>query len=237
MAALPNCPLDPNTFLQLALLMGLSHLEAIENHVSTDNCPHPPLKELVFDGRIKGTTPLLLACHYGEFESVKRIVESWGVDVRTAATYYLLPPPLLHGLGMKIESATPLFVAAFQGHSKIVRYLLQKGADVTVKTSNKALREFDGLTPLYGAVSEHKMLPHRLEPLDKQRAERNAIICSLLEFGADISASNQPLWTSRLCGVNTTITLINHGMDLKKRIPTWGGTVLHHWASSPHDFA
>lgn len=43
---------------------------------------YSPLKEMVFDGRIKETTPLLLACQYGEFKSVKQIVEFWGVDDR-----------------------------------------------------------------------------------------------------------------------------------------------------------
>jgi len=32
------------------------------------------------------------------------------------------------------------------------------------------------------------------------------------------------------------MTLINHGMDLKQRDPSSGRTVLHHWASPPHDF-
>ncbi len=166
----PNCPLDPNRafmFRRTAPPMGLSHLHLIENHVSTNdvvNCPHPPLNELTFDGFIKGATPLLLAIHHGEFESVKRIVESWGVDVRSAAPYYYHRPSSTQMV--KIESVTPLFVAAFQGRSKIVRYLLDKGADVNAKTSNEAEPKYDGLTPLNGAVSEHWMPPHHRCPID-----------------------------------------------------------------------
>jgi len=241
MAGFENCPLDPNTILQLALPMGLSHLEAIENHVSTDNCPHPPLKEFVFHGHnvhLKGTTPLLLACHYGELESVKRIVESWGAEINAAAPYYPLPsltPTEFHG---KLDiRATPLFAAAFQGHSRVVRYLLEKGADVTAKTSSKFKREFNGLTPLYGALSHHFMFPRRNDPLDKQQKERNAIVISLLEFGADLSATYKPSWMmGRLCGVDATVTIINHGVDLKQHERFSGETVLHHWASLPYDF-
>jgi len=153
--------------------------------------------------------------------------------VRTAATYYPQPSRAKIGLLRKIERATPLFVAAFLGHSKIVRFLLEKGADVTAKTSNKAQIEFDGLTALNGAVLENGMLTHRLDTLDKQLAVKNAIVLSLLEFGADFSASNTLLWMNQLCYIDTDMTLINHFLDLKQRDPTSGRTVLHHWTILP----
>jgi len=194
-------------------------------------CPHPPLKKFIFDGCIKGTTPLLLACHYGNLESVQHIIERWGVKVKnakkTAATYYLNPGSCQSS--KKIESATPLFVAAFQGHSKVVQYLLEKGADVTVKTSNKANpAEYDGLTPLDGAVSGRCWTP-------LLRAERNAILLSLSEFGADLSASHKPIWLNGFISVETTMALINHGLDLKQQDPSSGKTIFHHWVSLPNE--
>jgi len=87
----PQCPLGLQAFRTLKKPMSLQHLAAIEEHVAANcpDCPHPPLKDIFFkDDSIKGTTPLLMACHYGELASVKRIVESWGVDVNLAAAYY-----------------------------------------------------------------------------------------------------------------------------------------------------
>ena len=147
MAAPPNCPLDPTIFLQWPRPMGNEHLQAIESHLLSGNCQqaHPSLKELVFDGPFTGTTPLLFACNFGELHSVKHIVESWGADFQAPATYYLAPTSSIH--------ATPLFVAALRGHDKIVRFLLEKGAKANVKTSSGNIPEFDGLSPLDGAVS------------------------------------------------------------------------------------
>ncbi len=61
---------------------------------------------------------------------------------------------------IEISKASPLFVAAVHGHNHIVRYLLEKGAEVSIKTWNaeteKGIYAFKGLTaltPLYGAVS------------------------------------------------------------------------------------
>ncbi len=83
--------LGRQAFLSLKRPMGLQRLPEIVEHIAANNpnCPHPPLKELVFDiNSIKGSTPLLLASHCNELDSVKRIVESWGVDVNQSC--YLL---------------------------------------------------------------------------------------------------------------------------------------------------
>jgi len=40
---------------------------------------------------------------------------------------------------------------------------------------------------------------------------------------------------NNLCSVDTTIALINHGMDLKRRDTYYGMTVLHYWASPYRD--
>ena len=100
----------------------LDRLNAIEDHVSTcKSCPHPPLNQFVFG---EGSTPLLLACHFGKLVSVKHMIESWQVDVQASSTYYLHPTSLTNFTA--IEKASPLFVAAYRGHSRVVRYLLEQ---------------------------------------------------------------------------------------------------------------
>jgi len=215
------------------MILKLHHLKEIEDHVATSNCPHPPLKFLkIDDDRHPGTTPLILACQLGELDAVKRIVEFWGVDVCVSAKYFfnlnLTTKP--HDA---IESATPLFVAAHHGHIQIVRYLLDKGADVSAKTSNQAFLEYDGLSPLYGAVWDSPLMNPVQVPIAQLRRERSAIVRCLLEFdpnpAADsfISSGGRPIWLNKLCGADSLIELINHGLDLKLRNPPTGETLLH----------
>ena len=159
------------------------HLKAIEDHVATNNCPHPPLKYVkIDDDWYTGTTPLILACQYGELNAVKRIVECWGVDVQASAKYFfnLTCTTRPHNF---IESATPLFVAALHGHEQIVSYLLEKGADVAVKTSSQGFLEYDGLSPLYGAVWDSPLINFLEVPsFTELRRERSDIVRCLLEF-------------------------------------------------------
>jgi len=214
--------------------MNFARVQEIENHISSSSCIHPPLKSIVYHGNLEGSTPLIQACHYGELDVVKHIVECWGVDVRAAATYYLEGP----GPEWKIDSATPLFVASFSGHSKIVRYLLEKGAPVNVRTACTTDPNYDGLYPLYGAVCNNWMSQHRKRQSSREKhAESSAIVHSLLEFGADVASASFrpsdgfPIWREQFCGVDAAAALINHGLDLAMRSPYRGQTVLHYYAS------
>jgi len=228
-----DCNLVCNKFLKSVLSMKLQNLKEIEDHFSTSDCPHPlDLKDFTFDGyTASGTTPLILASQYGELDSVKHLVETWGVDVRTSAKYY--SDPTQPGSCMiQIKKATPLFVVAFYGHNHIVRYLLEKGADVSVRTSKaNAFPEYDGLTPLYGAVSKRHSYSR---PLLEQQEVRHSVVLSLLEFGANLItdpfrlSDGQPMWMERMCGVNTTTTLVNHDLNVKQSDPNSGLTILHH---------
>lgn len=227
------CPLGSKNLRNL-VPMDLDQLHEIERHISAKQCPHSLLNELVFEGMLEGTTPLIMACQNGRFEAVRHIVENWGVSVGAAATYYFYPfDKHRQGPMYTIHTATPLFVAASNGRVKIVRYLIEKLADVFVKTSNEANRDFDGLTPLYGALCEFSF--HRL-PLLKKCDERNAIIHHLMDFGADpsaiLSTNSFPVWRQSLGRASTITELINRGMDLQLQ-DKWGGTVLHFWAGVP----
>jgi len=230
-----QCPL---AFRNSEHPMGLQRLMEIEEHVAANSpdCPHPPLKDLVFDDNsINGSTPLLMACHFNELDSVKRIVESWGVNVNQAAAYYFRPrfrprfrpytdPPKV----ADIDKATPLFVAAYMGHLDIVRYLVVKaGADVSAKTVSR-VAEYDGLSPLYGAVWE------KLGLCTEYREERSAIVRLLLESGADPSvdtirpSDGNPLWLTPCSygGYDVIIALVKHGMSVNQCGPYKDGVSL-----------
>jgi len=231
--ALQHCPLDDSE-----LPMKLDYLKEIEDHVLTSGCPHHSsgLKHFIFAGcgSRAGTTPLILACQQGKLDSVKYLVETWGVNVCTPATYYSYPTR--NSMSVK---ATPLFVAAFHGYNSIVRYLLERGAQVSVKTSNaNGYSELNGLTPLYGAVSNWHSDSRR--PLHEQQEERSDVVRSLLEFGADPNADcyrpydGRPMWLQVMCGIGAVTALIHYGLDFNR--PQTREPLLHHLARLPCGF-
>jgi len=205
------------------------------------DCPHPPLKELIFKGSLIGSTPLILACHCGDFDSVKRIIEHWGAEVNEAAIYLTNPVfpvdfYLLQEYYIKIETATPLFIAASNGHTKIVRYLIEKRADVSARTRSRIMKCYDGLTPLYGAVCELCTVENNLIYKNRMKEESASIVRLLLESGADASllssrpSDGSPIWMKIQCRADVITELINHDMDLKQCDQFTKGTVLHYWA-------
>ena len=115
-----QCPLDPEVIFPVDDCHDF--IMEIETHAValTDCCQHLPLKERFFKGVLEGSTPLVLACHYGDFDSVERIIKCWEADVNQASVYYVNPAALnsrrKHSL--KFKKATPLFVAASNGHTK-----------------------------------------------------------------------------------------------------------------------
>jgi len=236
-----SCPLDPSTFLRKSEpFLGSIHLNAIEDHVSTcKSCPHPPLNQFVFgEGPLKGSTPLLLACHFGKLLSVKHMIESWQVDVQASGTYYLHPTSLTNFT--TIEKASPLFVAAYRGHSRVVRYLLeQAGADVSARTLNAEDASLNGLTPLYGAVAVRwsTALSRTYHITVEELAERTAIVLSLLKFGANPitdsfrPSDGRPMWIKPLCDFQATVALVNHGLDMNQ-CDSQGRTVMGHLLNS-----
>jgi len=210
--------------------MKLQHLEMIEKHwIEASSCRHhPTLNDLNFCG---GPSPLIPACQVGELDTVKHIIETWGADVNASATYFS-NPAILNSSIIRIKEASPLFVAAFHGHRRIVRYLLERGANASVQLSHGHYTEFDGWTPLHAALSDVQIDSRR--PLLEQQEERNVVVRSLLEFGANPIADSfhpsksQPMWAESMCGSDTITTLIkNHDLDLKQRIPQTGQTLLH----------
>jgi len=170
---------------------------------------------------MEGSTPLLMACCKGKIASVKRIVEFWKVDVNTAAVFY-------SSNGMVVEGVTPLVVAAKYCHSSIVHYLLWKGANVAIRTTD------EGYTPLHAAI-----IGSAFVPVGKKMKQRQiSIIRCLLRAGADPSVlpfNEKPIWLDKSCGPEILTLLIQSGMDLSQRCPITGSTVLHLWASHYFD--
>lgn len=187
------------------------------------NCHHhPPLEE-----SLKGSTPLLAACKTGDLEAVKRNARCWEDIQSTAAYKYKFKQRKSASEEIGVVGATPLFVAAIHGHANIVRYLLEIGADVAVKTNG--IGPLTGLTPLYAALIATQ--------LEKRAAfawkELKEIIQLLVECGADPSDPaliGAPIWSLHLCNnVEAITTLIEVGMSLTLRNPIDGSTVLHRW--------
>ena len=102
-----KCPFEPLTSLESMPPLGLCQVQEIENHISTSGCHHPPLKDLVYHGCYDGTTPLLLACKYGDLKAVKHIIESWGVDPRGTAVYYMISSELSDWTPITTTSISP----------------------------------------------------------------------------------------------------------------------------------
>lgn len=98
---------------------------------------------------------------------------------------------------LTIQGATLLFVAACKGHISIVRYLVEKEADISTKTSSTTFPKYDGLTPLNGAVMDLCRLwedPDEFTSVRQSQERRNAIVNILLESGADPSPLSSDVW-------------------------------------------
>jgi len=198
----------------------LKEVKKIEYHVknASKRCQHPTLQDLVVKGLYEDerSTPLLMACQHGDLKAVKRIVERWRVNVSISAVHYANWPC------SRLEGVTPLFVAAYYCHINIVRYLIEKGADVHSRTHSTD-QEYSGLTPL------HAVTVFSEDTVD----EKISTIRCLLEAGADpspLSDDGMPIWHYIFSSSQITTFLVEWGMDLNQREPYSGNTVLHFWA-------
>jgi len=159
---------------------------------------------------------LLLACEEGNVDAVQHFVEECGADVNAADNY------------LKIGGVTPLFVASLKGHLETVRYLISKAANVSAMTHTEDHTGYGGLTPLHAAFMEKRPRQQYYE----KYAESSIIANLLLTAGANPSAlapDGTPVWMRHYCGVDATIVLINHGLNLKLRNPRNAESILHHW--------
>ncbi len=70
-----------------------------------------------------GANALANAAVYGKLERVKTLIEKEGVDVNARETQTKI-------------GGTALILAAEEGHLEVVKYLINKGADINAKADN-----------------------------------------------------------------------------------------------------
>jgi ankyrin repeat protein len=90
--------------------------------------------------KYNGATSLIMSCRNGHYEVVEYLVDYCYANLEQTG--------LVNFEGENIEGAPPLWCASAAGHLKIVKYLVNKGANVnsTTKSNSTALRAacFDG---------------------------------------------------------------------------------------------
>jgi len=134
------------------------------------------------------------ACAAGELERVERLLD----DSAGAAI-----------AGFSDDGWTPLHLAAYFGHAKVVECLLARGADVTARSTNPTAN-----TPLHAALSANQKMAAGLllgagadvnaadaagwKPLHLAAAANNLdVIKTLVAQGADVHSANKDGVTPR----------------------------------------
>ena len=149
------------------------------------------------------TTPLIIAAHNGNMDSVK-ILLRYKADIETRGT-------LKVDTGEVVEGYTPLWAAASSGHLDVVKLLLERNADVESKTSR-------GSTPLTVAAYDGRL--DIVSCLVEHGADVNA---------RDDDGSTPLMATCYNGHMNVVIYLVEHGAHIHLQDKN-GDTCLHYAA-------
>ncbi|KAK6336859.1 hypothetical protein TWF718_009648 [Orbilia javanica] len=163
-----------------------------------------------------GCTPLWIAAASGHANIVRLLAEK-NADLEANNNSYFKWLPITLSDGVHIEGNnryTPLWIAAINGHKKVVKLLMEKGADLETKDNN-------GCTLLW------IMAAHGCE----------GVVRLLVEKGADLEARDDdgftPLWIAVECGEERVARLLaKKGADLEARSDS-GCTPL--WVAAAND--
>jgi ankyrin repeat protein len=138
------------TALQLASKFGA--IDAVRYLIQNGANKLATCKDVMLNGdHNEGYSPLHLAAFTNKLNIVKCLIEEFGVKINPDIT----------------SSAEPFYLSVFQGSEELIRYMIERGAEV-----NKP--SFDGDTPLHGVCYVGKI----------------GVMSILKEFGADPSAKN-----------------------------------------------
>jgi ankyrin repeat protein len=125
---------------------------------------------------------LFEACAAGELERVERFLSAGGVDINAHSD----------------DGWTPLHLASFFGHAKVVELLLVHGADTAARSTNPTAN-----TPLHAALA----------------ANQKMVAGLLIGHGADVNASDGGGWRP------LHLAAANNNMDALKTLVAQGAEV------------
>ncbi|VDM16744.1 unnamed protein product [Hydatigera taeniaeformis] len=116
------------------------NMELLKRHIMNAERKGRSISAIINTPTSSGQTILISACRNGKLEIVQYLVDECGADMEQVGT--------VHFDGEAVEGVTPLWCAAAANYLEIVRFLVERGADVnrTTITNSTALRAacFDG---------------------------------------------------------------------------------------------
>ncbi|KAL2787914.1 ankyrin repeat-containing domain protein [Aspergillus keveii] len=136
----------------------------------------------------------------GDLEVVVVLLDTPGIDVNT-----------IH------DGSTLIFCAAASADPEIIAFLLDRGADVEIKSMNTRYalyKDTPDLTPLHG-LSENRYVWDAMDAKEQENLRRSTLL--LLEAGCDVNAATKNGYTLLFDGLRLGLPIVDilleHGAD------------------------